>query len=79
LSSNRYTLKTLAQVKRLITILVGFTLLIIGVALIVLPGPAVVVIPLGLLTLSTEFVWARRLLEKFNSRVKNMKNFRNEK
>jgi hypothetical protein len=38
--------------------------LAIGIAMIVLPGPAIVVIPLGLGILATEFVWARSLLAK---------------
>lgn len=33
---------------------------VLGVAMIVLPGPAVVVIPAGLAILATEFLWARR-------------------
>ena len=32
--------------------------------MIVLPGPAVVVVPLGLAILATEFIWARRWLRK---------------
>jgi hypothetical protein len=43
--------------------IVGFGVLAFGVALIVLPGPAIVVIPLGLAILATEFRWARKLLE----------------
>jgi tellurite resistance protein TerC len=43
---------------------VGGTVLAIGVALLVLPGPALVVIPLGLAILSVEFAWARRWLRK---------------
>ena len=39
-------------------------MLAIGVALIVLPGPALVVIPLGLAILGVEFAWARRWLRK---------------
>jgi hypothetical protein len=38
------------------------TVLLIGVALIVLPGPAFVVIPIGLAILATEYAWARRWL-----------------
>lgn len=57
-------IKTLQQAKRLIKIVIGFTVLLIGLAMTVLPGPAVVVIPVGLAILATEFVWARRLLEK---------------
>jgi tellurite resistance protein TerC len=40
----------------------GGGVLVLGVALIVLPGPAIIVIPLGLALLATEFPWAARLL-----------------
>jgi tellurite resistance protein TerC len=55
---------------RLIVLVVGGTLLVIGVAMIVLPGPALVVIPAGLAVLATEFVWARRLLVRVRDYVK---------
>ena len=42
----------------------GGTVLLIGFALLVLPGPAFVVIPIGLGILSLEFAWARSWLEK---------------
>jgi tellurite resistance protein TerC len=57
-------IQTLEQVKRWLKIIVGFTLLGIGVAMLVLPGPGIVTIALGLTILSVEFVWARRLLER---------------
>jgi tellurite resistance protein TerC len=41
----------------------GMTVLLIGVAMIVLPGPAFVVIPIGLAILATEYAWARRWLK----------------
>jgi uncharacterized protein (TIGR02611 family) len=50
--------------KRIVVAIVGFTVLLVGVAMIVLPGPAFIVIPLGLAILATEFVWAHKLLEK---------------
>ena len=37
--------------------------------MVVLPGPAIVVIPLGLAILATEFVWARRLLQKARATI----------
>jgi Putative transmembrane protein (PGPGW) len=43
--------------------------LLAGVALIVLPGPAVLVIPLGLAILATEFTWARKLLDRTKARL----------
>ena len=42
--------------------IIGMTVLLFGIALLVLPGPAVVVIPIGLAILATEFAWARRWL-----------------
>jgi len=50
-------------VRMLYTIL-GFTVLIAGLLMLVLPGPALIVIPVGLALLSLEFVWAEGLLER---------------
>ena len=57
-------LRSVRSAKRLVIALIGFTVLAIGVAMLVLPGPAIVVIPVGLGILTTEFVWARTLLKK---------------
>ena len=50
--------------RRLIISVIGGTILLIGIALLVLPGPAFIVIPLGLVVLASEFAWARRLLRR---------------
>lgn len=65
----RLMISTLKQAKRLIVIVIGFTVLLIGVALIVLPGPAFLVIPLGLGILGTELLWARRLLKRMKEKA----------
>ena len=44
--------------------LVGIVVLVGGLVMLVTPGPAFVLIPIGLAMLSLEFVWAERLLEK---------------
>ncbi len=49
---------------RVLYIVVGFTLLLGGLGLLVLPGPAFLVIPIGLAILSLEFAWAEGLLER---------------
>jgi glucose dehydrogenase len=54
--------ETLNKAKRLMVAVAGFTILAAGVALIVLPGPAFVVIPIGLALLASEFIWAKRLI-----------------
>ena len=64
---NILILKTLKQAKRVIVIVVGATILVIGIAMIALPGPAVFVIPVGLSVLATELVWARKLLNKLKT------------
>ena len=54
--------------RRIAVAIVGGTVLAIGIALIVLPGPAFVVIPLGLAILGAEFAWARHWLRKVKQR-----------
>ena len=48
---------------RVLIAVAGFTLLLAGVAMLVLPGPAFAVIPVALAILSLEFAWAGRALE----------------
>lgn len=55
--------------RRIVVAVAGFTVLLIGLALLVLPGPAFIVIPLGLGILATEFVWARVLLKKSRTAI----------
>ena len=68
-----FVLRTLGQAKRLIVTVIGFTILAAGVAMIVLPGPAVVVIPIGLAILATEFIWARKLLVTVKERIERFR------
>jgi uncharacterized protein (TIGR02611 family) len=57
----------LRQARRVVVFVVGMTVLVLGVALLVLPGPAFLVIPAGLAILGLEFKWARRWLRKGRS------------
>lgn len=66
-------LKSLQQAKRLVIAVTGFTVLIVGIAMIVFPGPAIIVIPTGLGILATEFIWARRLLKMAKNTFSNIK------
>lgn len=56
-------------IRRLVIGFVGVLVLATGIVLVVLPGPALVVIPLGLAILSLEFAWARYLLRRLRDRV----------
>jgi len=55
--------------RRIVVTLVGSTVLIIGVIMIITPGPALVFIPLGLTILGLEFAWARGWLRRLRERI----------
>jgi uncharacterized protein (TIGR02611 family) len=57
-------IETLRQARRIIVAGVGFTVLFLGIVMIVAPGPGWLVILLGLSILSAEFVWPRRWLRR---------------
>ncbi|MEO8436702.1 MAG: PGPGW domain-containing protein [Pyrinomonadaceae bacterium] len=63
-------MKGLPWLRKAIVAVVGFTVVLIGVVMVVTPGPAIVVIPLGLAILATEFVWAQKLLKWAREMVK---------
>ena len=67
-----WNLENIKIVKRVIVSVVGATVLLIGIALLVLPGPAFIVIPLGLAILATEYAWARRWLRKVRQKASNV-------
>ncbi len=51
-------------VRKVVIAVIGTTVLLLGLALIILPGPAFVVIPVGLAILASEFAWARRVIRR---------------
>lgn len=67
-----------ARGKKLVIAVIGFTVLLIGAALLVLPGPAFIVLPLGLAILATEFVWASQLLKKLKNKFQKLKGDKHE-
>src|SRR3954468_16441421 len=52
------------RVYRALWVAAGITVVAAGIAMVAFPGPAVVVIPIGLAMLSLEFCWAQRLLDR---------------
>jgi tellurite resistance protein TerC len=59
--------------KRIVVAVIGGTITLLGLALVVLPGPAFIVLPIGLSILATEFLWARRWLRKLRRTAENLK------
>jgi uncharacterized protein (TIGR02611 family) len=53
-----------SPIVRALYVVVGFAVLLAGLAMLVLPGPALLVIPIGLAILALEFSWAERMLER---------------
>ncbi len=72
-ASDGRDISTLRLAKRVVVAIVGGTITLVGIALIVLPGPAFVVIPVGLSILATEFVWARRFLQMAREKAIRLK------
>jgi tellurite resistance protein TerC len=65
---------TLRNLKRLLIAIIGGTVLLLGVAMILLPGPASLVIPAGLGILAIEFAWARHWLHKTREYMERARN-----
>lgn len=60
------------RVRRVMVAVIGGTVLMMGVAMLVLPGPGLVVIPVGLGILGLEFAWARIWLRKVRARAQSL-------
>ena len=67
--------RTVEQVRRIFRILAGFTLLAVGLVMLITPGPGWLTMLLGLGLLAAEFVWARRLMDRIKregNRIKDV-------
>lgn len=60
---------TYKHARRAVVIIVGFTVLLVGIVMLVLPGPGIVGIGMGLAILATELVWARRFLKRVKKSI----------
>lgn len=64
LEARRETHRERNRMFRIVFGLAGALVLLGGLVMLVTPGPAFVLIPVGLAMLSMEFVWAERLLDR---------------
>lgn len=60
---------TYKAARRIVVAIVGATVLIIGLVMLVTPGPGLVVIPIGLAILGLEFAWARYWLSRAREHI----------
>lgn len=70
---SRLASRTVGCARRMIVGIIGLTVLAAGVAMIILPGPAVIVIPCGFGILATEYAWARTVLAGLKNRAARLK------
>lgn len=64
-------LVSLRQARRAVIFVLGSTLLLIGVVLLLMPGPGIPLILVALGMLAAEFAWAKRLLDRVKRMVKD--------
>lgn len=57
--------------RRIVIAVIGATVVILGIVMLVTPGPGLLVIPVGLAILSLEFAWARHWLRKLRQTISN--------
>jgi tellurite resistance protein TerC len=62
---------TYKTARRIAVLAVGSTIVVIGIVMLVTPGPGLIVSPLGLAILGLEFAWARIWLRKVRESISN--------
>ncbi|MFO0918855.1 MAG: PGPGW domain-containing protein [Planctomycetaceae bacterium] len=62
------------QARKIVVLVVGVTVLLLGVAMLVLPGPGWVTIFVGLAILATEFAWAKWMLKHAKNHAEKLVN-----
>jgi tellurite resistance protein TerC len=60
---------TFKAARRIAIAVVGITVIAVGIVMLVTPGPAIVVIPVGLAILGLEFAWARNWLRRLRKAI----------
>jgi uncharacterized protein (TIGR02611 family) len=71
--NHRTLVKTYEVARRVVIGVIGGTVVLLGIVLIFLPGPAFVVIPVGLAILGIEFAWARHWLRIVKARAREVR------
>lgn len=62
-------IRTYKLAKRIAITIIGVSILAVGIVMIVAPGPALVLIPVGLAILGLEFAWARAWLKRLREGI----------
>jgi tellurite resistance protein TerC len=62
---------TYRTARRVAVLAVGSTVILLGIVMLVTPGPGLIVIPIGLAILGAEFAWARHWLRRARETISN--------
>jgi tellurite resistance protein TerC len=60
---------TYRTARRMVVLAVGSTVILLGIVMLVTPGPGLLVIPIGLAILGAEFAWARLWLRRVRETI----------
>lgn len=70
--AERLARMTLKPARKLIVLVVGLTIVVIGILMMIGPGPGLLVVPIGLAVLASEFLWAKRLLRRYSEHAQRL-------
>ncbi len=74
---NQVLSDTYKKARRVVVAIIGGSVVVVGILMIALPGPAILVIPAGLAILGIEFAWARRWLRKLKAKTQETMDYFN--
>lgn len=72
--AKKYSKRTVKELRRFVILVMGLTIMLIGVLLLVLPGPGMIIFLFGLTLLASEFYWAKNWLKKVERTIDSVKN-----
>jgi len=67
---------TIRTARKIVALAIGSTMLVVAAAMVVLPGPALYMIPAGAVVVGVELLWGRRLLARLRQEVRSVANGR---
>jgi len=70
---------SIKTIRKIIVTFIGIIVIVIGMALIVLPGPAIIIIPIGLSILATEYQFAHRWVRAFQKKLSSSAEYLDKK
>lgn len=60
------------DLRKILVGIFGFTVILLGLALLFLPGPGILTLIVGLIILAGEFLWAKKLLKNIKKDSKKL-------